>query len=221
MGRKKHGEAGREVKVIQKQQRLRMLEEAYLNGTRKPAELAARFGVGVPTIQKYIREMKNGWKEDTTEEQRQELIERQWNLHKLSLQSYERSRKDEQTTTTTYKPVSCEQCAGTGFEDEEHNTTPCAGCEGTGKRSVEETQTKVKGQAGDASFLKEARQNLQELAKLMGMDVKQVNIKGQVNHAHIHATPQDLFPGATDDDIIAAKKAMDRLIIDPPPPVKS
>jgi RecJ-like exonuclease len=93
--------------------------------------------------------------------------------------SYEISKQNQEETITNYLPRPCRACDDgkvAGTDDW------CAVCGGTGSVVVENVTRKVKGQAGDSSFLREFRENVKDMIRLEGLyEIMMENIKGKEN----------------------------------------
>ena len=129
----------------------------------------------------------------------------------LALASYDRSRKDAEITTTTYREVRCRDCKGTGQVSERK----CITCKGTGTLTKEDVKKKVYGQAGDPAFLRTFKECVVEAAKLEGVypriDTKhkpQDHTTVPSQHLHLHGL--DLTK-CSPQAILAAKQALSDL----------
>jgi len=103
-----------------------------------------------------------------------EAINRFSSAAQKNLASYERSRQDAEEITTTYTPKPCYDCGGSGFKEGTEDW--CDTCQGTGKIQVENVTRKIKGQAGDASFMAEYRKCIEMIARLKGCFAKFENV---------------------------------------------
>ena len=77
-----------------------------------------------------------------------------------------RSRQDATEITTQYVPRRCRDCKGTGTigtapaNGSKAKPKACPACKGEGTVTVEVVTKKVKGQAGDSSFLARTNQSM-------------------------------------------------------------
>ena len=193
--------------------RLRALNPIIVTDNYVIEELAVRFGVSKDTIindRVYI--MSNWWRMEECEATREERLKQVEFLkmtRRLALESYHRSRQDKEEITTRYDDKLCEDCNGTG----KLPLCKCLNCEGTGHVTEEVVQRKISGQAGDASFLAEARRCTEAICKLMGLN-KPVEerhhyiVEGNVDHEFI---VDEKYEHVDPLLIIEAKAAMARL----------
>lgn len=158
---------------IQKQVRLVKIEQLLRKGITNQNALAARLGISQPTVSKYVAEIYDNWLHDNPRSARKARMLRVRQLEHVAVQaidSYERSRKDQEEVTTVYQPVRCKGCKGTGWKDGKEETEKwCEYCDGSGTTLQEVVTRKIKGQAGDAAFLKTAKDAIAECAKIMGL----------------------------------------------------
>jgi hypothetical protein len=191
---------------IAKAKRLVAVEECILKGITNQKQLAARFDVTPKTICQDIQQIKDRWADESQEQSRIKRARRVRQLERIvqeAISSFEKSRQDAVEITTQYVKVDCPECDG-----EDHKIKGCTTCDGKGTVLEERNTKRVKGQAGDSSFLTVAKNALAEAAKLEGLypirhQRKKVDQSRQI---HIHNESK-----APPELIIQAKEAMERI----------
>lgn len=204
------------AKAVEAYKRQRKVECALLRGHVGQQELAARYGVSQYTIAKDVRTIRQLWATSSREGakfRRLHRIKQLEEVFRAAMESYERSRQDEEEVVTQYKPQKCFDCGGMGKVDLEDCTT----CQGTGRIVIEATTRRVRGQAGEASFLNTARQTLMSIAKLEGLTVVAPTVRSQqtvvIQQAGIVEGCEDANPfiDVPKDVLLDARRAMQRL----------
>lgn len=172
------------------------IAEMMLRGQVCRTEMAAAFGVTPQTISIDIATIREQWLNETREEMTSKADQRIRQIQAiaaLSLESYERSRKDEIEIVTAEKPCDNPQCVHGlvkyKLNDKELNRE-CDRCLGTSVVTV--TTRKVRGQAGDSSFLRVAKDCFVECARLEGLYPKDTHISGV-----LRKTAQAILPDGT------------------------
>jgi hypothetical protein len=193
--------------------RLRALNPIFATDNYVLEELAARFGVSIATILLDREYIQTKWwareEDERTISERMKQVEFLKMTRRLAIESYHRSRKDEEEITTKFNDVPCDSCNGTG----KLPLCKCLDCDGTGRKTEEVVQRKVRGQAGDASFLSEARRCTETICKLMGLNAPervaiQHVVKGSVEHT---IELEEKYRKADPELILQAKAALARL----------
>lgn len=130
---------------------------------------------------------------------------------KLAHDSYLRSCQDEVQITTQTKLEKCGECKGKKVVGPRGEKSPCLVCNGEGVVSVECTTKKVKGQVGDASLLKEYRENVKAAAALEGLALpKEVKhtVDGRIEHSIQAISDDNQFKDASPEMILKLKSVM-------------
>jgi hypothetical protein len=95
--------------------------------------------------------------------------------------AFERSKKNNETITTSYTPRTCSACKGTGMLNGDPETGEwCNNCDGNGKVIIETVNRRVQGQAGDPNFLRIQCDCIKEINRIRG------HYKENNTHLHIH-----------------------------------
>lgn len=219
--RKRNGSRNR-ASLIRKRKRLERCEELLLQGVHRKASLATILGVSSNTITQYTNEIFRKWREASPhdmETKRAAGINRLFFLYFHALQGWERSRQNEEIVTTQMKPQQCKACEGTGFRltpDGEETKEWCKACEGDGEQLSEVITRKVRGQAGDASFLEQARKLLQDIHRLQGLEESRnlIELQGSVAHVHAAAEEVDKFRQLNTETLLKLRAARDQILQD-------
>lgn len=209
---------GKRTLVTERRKRRREVERALVEGgcrsTAEREEMGARWGVGRTTIDADVRAVLARWEfQDRRYSDKLRLARRKEleHIRKLAAESYWRSRQDEIEITTEMVLAACSVCSGSGLAAGDF----CPACDGNGEVMVEKVRKRVRGQAGDSSFLKVMGWTVVEQAKLEGLHVerKEVEVSGQVEHLHAHAsiTREDLAR-LTDDQLLELEAAQRRIV---------
>lgn len=149
------------------------VEEMYIKGVTNRNDIAARLGLDIQTVWRYVGEILDRWQlENFTRRQdmRAQAIRRLEKAAQLSMLSYERSRQDEEEVSTTSHSTKCPECKGGGMKGD--TTEWCDECGGKGELMREVVTRKVKGQAGDAAHLRVFFDSVREVARLQGLYVR-------------------------------------------------
>lgn len=201
-------------RTIAKQKRLVKVNEMLLHGYTNQEQMAAAIGVSPRVMSYYIKEIREGWDQERKKRGYDGLaicIKKMELLQQLSLNSFESSKQNEETIMTTITPQRCTVC-NDGMVSE---TEWCKICNGEGEIMVETVTRKVRGQAGDSSFLKEFRESVKECAKLLGLypTKKPIELPKPDTHlhAHIHQNGTSSLSGADPEALLDAREALLRL----------
>lgn len=222
---------GKRTPALQRRKRRQEIERRLCEGGMMSMadrrEFAARWGVSVSQITADVGKIIRRWKfADEKHSENLRLVRRREleRVRQLAAESYWRSRQDEIEITTEMTTEPCEDCSGTGIDLEADDF--CERCDGNGERLVEKVRKKIKGQAGDSSFLKIMGWTVVEQARLEGLHVdrKTLEVRGQVDHKHLHAhatiTKEDLAR-LSDDQLLELEAAQRRVLEAKPVPVES
>lgn len=189
---------GRNVpKTVAMLERRRAVRTDLLNGVVNRADLAARHGVSVPTISIDIKEILYAMRRQYEEEGRfeSEFIQEKLNhVYQKATKAFERSQQEAEKIRTEYVKRRCPDCNGTGMEGgDEDSEEWCERCEGGGIVVDEVVTREVRGQSGDANFLRVQIDCLKELSKLKGVyPITKREEKGIVNMNVIQIPGVDL-----------------------------
>lgn len=153
---------------VEKERRIRRIEEMLLRGITSYEEMASAFGVESSIIASEVKDIRARWRQsagENTEELRALRVKQVEKLAQLALNSYDRSRMDSEEFTITEKI--CDNCSGKGLiRTEGVGNSECASCGGLGKNVVE--TTRIKGQPGDPAWLRVAKECIVEAARMEG-----------------------------------------------------
>lgn len=140
----------------------------YLVGCRTARELAVRYGVSEITISKDLIAIREEFRKEYEETSRGELATSLAELHEFRVicrNAFVRSQESEEEITTSYDPRKCPDCKDGMVEGTDEW---CERCDGTGKIIVEKVTRKVRGKAGDSSFLSAELAAMREENRLLG-----------------------------------------------------
>lgn len=174
-------------------------------------ELATRLGVSTKRIADLKKRVREEWITGdglTVDDMQQKLTERIAALNhikQVAYESFERSRADAQRKTISEQI--CPKCKGKCVGPDAWDDCELCDGEGTIKHL---SKVRAKGTAGDASFLKLAKDCEVEIGKLQGLYQKAELILNQVNintNKALALEAQQLDPEA----IIQARTALDAL----------
>ncbi len=136
-------------------------------------DLAKRHGCSRTAIEnalQYVLEQLRTTNLAETRIQQNLALKRLEHTFQLATDGYMRSREDEVEVRTEYKKERCPDCRGTGFKSGNKGEGPwCEACEGKGKIDVETVTRRVKGKAGDPTFLRIRNDSVRSIAKLQGI----------------------------------------------------
>jgi len=139
----------------------------------------------------------------TTKWKRSKRVKQLERIARESINAFEKSQQNVEEISTVYTPKPCPDCKGTGFANE---IDWCVACEGKGTVMTEVVTKKVKGQAGDSSFLRVFNECIKEIAKLEGLVVKEpLVVKGQITHQHV-STLNINWDRVPNDALLEAKR---------------
>jgi len=160
---------------VEARNRRERVEQMWLEGVFNRAKIAAALGVCKATVDNDLNYIQANWaKEDIRKSAvlRAKYTRRFEMAAYLALQSYYRSREDAEETVTQLVPKKCKDCEG-GVVVRKGRATKCSVCKGTGLVTVELITKRVKGQAGDSSFLRTFKECMAEAAKIKGIYPKE------------------------------------------------
>jgi len=191
-------------------ERRRKVRDDYLNGIWSQQELAIRHGVTIGTICTDLAVIRPELKIADPEEAKihKDMQERRLNnILANAVSGYQRSRQDAEEITIAYERRKCRSCNGTGWQDaNEESGEWCENCNGDGERVVEVMTRRVKGQAGDSSFLRTQLEVVKEINRINGNYPERTK---KVEHKHVHA--QIDLSRASSEDLLAAMEIVDVL----------
>jgi hypothetical protein len=216
---------------IEKQERLRRVEDAVLRGVTNQTELASYFNVDSTTISGYMKEIKQSWLTQNEKDPatlRLLRIKQLEHIHGLALNTFENSQGEEVRTSVILKI--CDVCHGTGKiskihvdeDDDEYNkhldelhddhSSECGYCSGRGKVPTEKITKTVNH--GDPAFMKLAIDAIKEISKLEGNYPGSISLKKiqKTNeHGEIDSTLEEIYAEAPTDMIVEARAILDKL----------
>ncbi len=184
--------------TIRRRKREQRVEDFILKGMTNQSQIAIAMGISQQAVSQYFESIRKKWNSDSRRSN-EKLREYVWRFHYAAYQaflSYEKSRQDAEEIVTSYEQVVCKECKGSGMESEE---VWCESCSGTGKKTVEHVTRKVRGQAGDSSFLRTFKECMVEAAKLEGLYPKttvnvnkvQANVGVQIGLTDLSRVPTE------------------------------
>lgn len=202
-----------QVEARKRRQRVR---DYLLRGITSCAEISVALGIRQETIANDLHFIFESWMTQDIRATRKKRAYRvkqlEFAAHKAIL-SFERSRQDQEEYQTVATPVPCPECRGTGSVGPEGEEW-CSTCDGSGRVLNEVVTHRVKGQAGDSSFLRTYIDSIKEIAKLEVLyprtSAKPVRVEGKVLHAHVHGGID--FSKVSAEAILEAKRAHARLL---------
>lgn len=202
---------------IEYEKYLSRLEHRLLRGVTSAVELSAAFNKPLNAMHKDIAKVRERWLKNSPKEAEHAKVTRIRQLEHvaiLALDSYQRSRQDVEEITSVKKR--CMACGGTGKIDRKPAPEDCGDCGGTGMTTVE--TRRVKGQAGDAGFLKVARECFVEAGKIEGVNntasltMKNLaKIAGELPDGPMKIDAMELTLEAPIDVLIRAKVLLEEL----------
>jgi len=198
------------IMVLERRKRVR---RDWLNGVVIQEELAARHNVSQPTIH---RDLCMILEQMRAEDSQLALVEKRTQQQRLmrvvmkAADGYERSRLDSEEVTETVTPEICPDCKGSGWQDADERTGEwCELCGGSGRIEVRVVQRRVKGKAGDPSFLKTQLETLKEINRISGLHPQKTKQGDHHDHSHVHN--QIDLTNATTEDLLQLKKLASRM----------
>ena len=207
----------RKAEMIRAEERTARVEEMLLQG-HAYSHIAGRLGISKGSVANHARKIEQRYREENAAKlgpMRDRQIKRLEYAMQKAIESYFRSRQDVIQLTTTYTPRACRACRGTGMKPGSDRW--CEDCSGDGTTMEEVVTRTVRGQAGDSSFLREYRECVRELSRLLGLNPpkkpRRVAVEGKVVHAHLHGGRIDLS-GASSETVLEAKAALDKLMLE-------
>jgi len=195
--------------------RRRVRDIILRGGAYTQGDIARRLGVSDKTISQDIRWIWKQWEE---EDAAWSKVAKQKRIRQLeisaqeAMDSFERSKENQEEVTTTYHPRTCKACKGSGMV--EGTEKWCPECGGEGKVLSEVVTRKVKGSPGDVGYLRAFNEAVREMSRLedhynyagVGRPRNEVVEK----HLHLHQHKLDLS-GVSSEVLLEAKGAMERL----------
>jgi hypothetical protein len=187
----------------------------FFNGITSYTDLANRHGISGATVTKYIKAIMREvvWEDNETGKEQFVLAERRlMSIYSKAVDAFERSRKNAEEISTQYIPKPCPDCKGVGFEGGDKSTERwCVTCDGDGKIMTEIVTKKVKGQAGDANFLRVQLDCIREINRIRGHYPKSYADGTNNTHLHLHQAPTMDLSNVPEDVLLKALEAMDQL----------
>lgn len=190
------------------------VRDMMLKGVVHQDQMAARLGVCQATISKDIKWIFDTWLKDdirTAKDKRNRRVRQLEMVVQMAIVSFERSRQDAEEITLTKVPRRCPDCKGSGMNGDDNW---CETCNGDGTIYAETETRRVKGQAGDSSFLGKFTEAVREMARIENLyprgGAAARKIEGRVLHAHIGLGNLDLDK-APAELILNVKEAYSRL----------
>lgn len=160
---KSTGRAKGETALDMESRHERILKD-YMQGYRM-YEIAERLGIHVDTVNNDLRAIRLKWQAQNLESyntlMHQEL-ERLARIEREAWEGWERSKQKQEDKTTFLSPVE-------------------RGDEGGSAMAVSGAQVSLRGQNGDPRFLKIVQDCADQRAKLLGLYIKRVDVRAQVN----------------------------------------
>jgi len=200
---------------VLKSKRKAAVRRDLLAGFTHYESLAAKHNVSVPTIAKYIKEIQNEMRAryaDQLPAQKNMMEERLMETFSQAETSYLLSKQPVEEISTQYVRVKCRYCKGTGWEDADEDSGEwCDACGGDGRVIEEQITRKVKGQAGDSSFLMVKLQAMREWNKLHGNYPEKKKDAASEQHLHLHQASQIDLSRASPESLLEALSAMNRV----------
>ncbi|KKK59393.1 hypothetical protein LCGC14_3034850 [marine sediment metagenome] len=198
--------------VVAAEIRRNEIAKVYLDGITNQVELANKFNVSQTTIHRDLAYLRKRWSKESSKSVKKERavsIKHLYSVAEKAMESYEISRENAEEITTSIRQDDCRKCNGKGIVNE----LECLNCDGKGKVEVKTETKKIKGQAGDSSFLAEFRKCIEQIIKLKGLykerkTATSTNVSGQVIHSHVNG---NRFKDATPEQILEAMKIIHRL----------
>jgi RecJ-like exonuclease len=123
-----------------------------------------------------------------------------------AVDSYEQSKLDAKTVTTSTSVRTCTVCKGTGTQKDNE----CDVCSGEGTVEYTETRKTIRGQAGDPNHLRVQVDCLKEINRIRGHhqhDKQTVNVFAKAEQVIVGVD----LSGAREDDMLDALDVFDRL----------
>lgn len=213
---RRFGPTTKAARIAQRKRRQRvrdMLERGFTN----QSEIATRLGVTQTTIASDVKAIENLWLQydiRTTKWKRSKRVKQFERTAREAMAAFERSQQNAEEITTIYTPQKCPDCNGSGFAADEIEW--CEMCKGTGKVTAEVVTRKVKGQAGDSSFLKAFNDSIKEIVKIEGLIPKEsLVVKGAITHEYVNTLSID-WSKVPDEALLEVKRIWARITNQPP-----
>jgi hypothetical protein len=194
---------------LRKLERKAAVRRDFLNGIVSYQELADRHQISYQTIYGYIQEIRQEIRQEYKRAGETEIgviEQRLVSTYACAVDSYEKSKLDAETITTSTSVRTCMVCRGTGIRKDD----PCDVCNGDGSVSYTETRKTIRGQSGDPNHLRVQVDVLKEINRIRGHhqhDKQTVNVFAQAENVIVGI---DLSK-ADDDSMLDALEAFDRL----------
>jgi len=196
-------------------ERERMVRNLLVKDSLDLEEIAAVMDLPIKQVRKIYKTICDKWEASEAYSGKKALIRRLEQLEDIrreSLKGWERSTEDDVEEISTTKQEKCPSCKGKG-EDKEGNF--CERCDGEGFLELKVKTKKVRGQAGNPSFIKEMREAVKLSSVLEGHSpTKKVehSHSGQIAHAHAHIEISDdnKFKDAPPELILEYKSLMSK-----------
>ena len=201
---------------IQHRKDMQRLETLLLRGVTNYDQLAAAFNVTPKVIQGRIGIIQKQWEESDSrksKEVRAKLIAQLLHIAQTAWDSFERSKQDEEEVSITKRR--CPDCDGEGTEEYRPGEyRDCPTCFGDG-HTLSETR-KIRGQVGDMTCLKLAKECVTEIAKMRGCYPKTKNSSSLVlasrnAEGKLEAMVATIYDDAPPEHIIRALTVLDAI----------
>lgn len=192
----------------QTMERRRQVLQLMLSGVKGLEEIAVRVGSKTQTIIGDVKYIRNQVRREEARYYSTEIAMRCRQLDdtmRRALESYEVSRRPEETINTQYVDVPCPKCEGTG----KRGSGKCKACDGVGYRTEEHVTRKVRGQAGDAAHLRVAVECIDKIARLRGLYPSKSNNDGTRKGLE---ESQEMLGDVPSDVLLNARLAVGRLL---------
>ena len=180
-------------------------------------QISAVIGVTPARICQYAKQIRERWRKENADKSRylrDEAVKKHEFAGHRALDSYRVSKQKQEQVVTNHVLRRCEECKGTGMRNGDEDCKEwCPECGGEGK-VMEETVTRtVKGQAGDSSFLREYRANVEAISKLEGLYPDRDKPGGDL-HLHQHLHQKIDLSRLTPEDVLGFRRGLRRLECD-------
>lgn len=205
----------RNKRKIEREKKLRRIEEMMLKGVTNQHEIASAFNVSQPTVSQWMKMIMDRWglQETGTKEQRLLRIRQLEHIIHLAHTEFMRSKKDKEEFRISERE--CRACRGSGLDEiMPDQWEDCRECDGRGKLK---TQTIiVKDNTGDVQYLRVAKECIIEAAKLSGLSntmIMGANIlkESQGVGGEIERRLETMFIEAPADALVKCIAAVDEL----------
>ena len=213
--RRKPLNARQRALMIAKRNRLIQTEDLLLAGVTSPRKIAAEIGCGVSTARDYIRTIELRWKKDdpkNSARKRQKRVRQLEKLMSTAIDSFKESQGETIVRTVAEKTEKCRACKGRGEKEEDGLMYTCDLCEGEGSVSHTEETQRIEQNAGDATYLRLAKECIGEINRLEGTTIQRVEKKTtETKELKATVVQERRLTNVPADDIIEAMTAVRKL----------